>query len=48
MSMTNISLNLSPQTRRRLQRLADYPGSATSPSEQAIRSINEFRSTPRW
>lgn len=48
MSMTNISLNLSPQTRRLLQRLAGYPGSATSPSEQAIRSITEFRSTPRW
>lgn len=34
--------------RRSMQRLAHHQSMATSPSEMAIRSIAEKRSTPRW
>ncbi len=37
-----------PTIRRRVQRLMSYPGPTNSPSETAIRSIHEKRSTPRW
>lgn len=33
---------------RMQQRLVSSPGAANSPSEIAIRSIHEKRSTPRW
>jgi hypothetical protein len=34
--------------RRRVQQLVHHSSAAHSPSELAIRSINEKRSTPRW
>jgi len=37
-----------PTIRRRVQRFVSHPGSTNSPSEMAIRSIYEKRSTPRW
>jgi len=37
-----------PSIRRSVERLMSYPGSTNSPSETAIRSIHEKRSTPRW
>ena len=37
-----------PSVRRRVEQLVHYVGPAHSPSEMAIRSIHEKRSTPRW
>ena len=34
--------------RRRVQRFVSHSSEAYSPSEMAIRSIHEKRSTPRW
>ena len=36
------------QPRRRIQRLVHIQGATSHPSEQAIRSIQEPRSTFRW
>jgi hypothetical protein len=48
MTMNQTSRNLRIGVRRSMQRLANHQSMATSPSEVAIRSINEKRSTPRW
>ncbi len=50
MSMPQISRTLISrlQTSRPIRRIVGYPGASTSPSEQAIRSIDDIRSTPRW
>lgn len=50
MTMTQISRTITnrAQVRRRVQRLVHLSGGTDSPSETAIRSIDEFRSTPRW
>ncbi len=50
MTMTQISRTIASrvQVRRCIQRIAHVTGGTDSPSEIAIRSIDEFRSTPRW
>ena len=46
--MTHTPHNLRIGVRRSVQRLVNHQSLATSPSEMAIRSIAEKRSTPRW
>lgn len=48
MTMSNTPRILRAGVRRSVQRFTNHSSMATSPSEIAIRSISEKRSTPRW
>ena len=48
LNQTSRTLVTRLQPRRRIQRLVQMPGATDHPSEQAIRSIQEPRSTFRW